>query len=307
MQPLKGIFFKLGAVFLFVTMFSMIKVTSDHVPAGQAVFFRAAFAIPVILVWLTVQGELRNGFKVVSPLGHFWRGVIGTTAMALNFAALSLLPLPEITAIGFAAPLLIVVFAIFLLKENVGIIRLSAVGVGLLGVLIIIEPRLTLFSDGPFSKSEAIGVGMVLTGAAFAALAQIQIRKLVQFERTSAIVFYFSLTSTLLALLTAPFGWVALTPAETVLLMSTGIIGGIGQIFLTSSYRYAPASVVAPFDYAAMIFALLIGYFIFDEVPSQQMLIGSSVVVAAGVFIILREAQLGFKRGKARSLKSPQG
>lgn len=89
--------------------------------------------------------------------------------------------------------------------------------------------------------------------------------------------------------------------------MSTGIIGGIGQIFLTSSYRYAPASVVAPFDYAAMIFALLIGYFIFDEVPSQQMLIGSSVVVAAGVFIILREAQLGLKRGKARSLKSPQG
>ncbi len=307
MQPVKGIFFKLGAVFLFVTMFSMIKATSDHVPAGQAVFFRAAFAIPVILIWLTVQGELRNGFKVVSPSGHFWRGVIGTTAMACNFAALSLLPLPEVTAIGFAAPLLIVVFAIFMLNETVGIVRLSAVGVGLIGVVIIIEPRLTLFSSGPFSKSEAIGVALVLIGAAFAALAQIHIRKLVQFERTSAIVFFFSLTSTLLSLLTIPFGWVALDSTELVLLVLAGFLGGIGQIFLTTSYRFAPASVVAPFDYAAMIFALAIGYFIFDEVPTSQMLVGSSVVIAAGVFIILREAHLGLERGRARSLKSPQG
>lgn len=307
MQPVKGIIFKLGAVFLFVTMFSLIKATSDHVPAGQAVFFRSAFAIPIIVIWLMMRGELRQGFKVVSPIGHFWRGVIGTTAMACNFAALSFLPLPEITAIGFAAPLLIVVFAIFLLGETVGVVRLSAVGVGLLGVLIIIEPRLTLFSSGPFSMNDAMGVGLVLTGAAFAALAQIQIRKLVQFERTSAIVFFFSLTSTLLSLLTIPFGWVALSSHEVVLLVLAGLIGGVGQIFLTSSYRYAPASVVAPFDYAAMIFALTIGYFYFDEVPTAQMLVGASVVIAAGVFIILREAHLGLERGRARSLKSPQG
>lgn len=307
MQPVKGIIFKLGAVFLFVTMFSLIKATSDHVPAGQAVFFRSAFAIPVIVIWLMMRGELRQGFKVVSPIGHFWRGVIGTTAMACSFAALSFLPLPEITAIGFAAPLLIVVFAIFLLGETVGVVRLSAVGVGLLGVLIIIEPRLTLFSNGPFSMNDAMGVGLVLTGAAFAALAQIQIRKLVQFERTSAIVFFFSLTSTLLSLLTIPFGWVALSSHEVALLVLAGLIGGVGQIFLTSSYRFAPASVVAPFDYAAMIFALAIGYFYFDEVPTAQMLVGSSVVIAAGVFIILREAHLGLERGRARSLKSPQG
>ena len=307
MQPLRGIILKLCSVVLFITMASLIKVTADHVPPGQAVFFRSFFAMPVILVWLWMRHDLHTGLRVKSPLGHFWRGFVGTAAMGLGFAGLGLLPLPEVTAIGYAAPLLVVVFAAMFLNEEVRAFRLFAVALGLVGVLVVLAPRLTLLSGPTVDTSAAFGAMLVLMGAVCAALAQIYVRKLVQTEQTSAIVFFFSLTATGLSLLTLPFGWVVPQPFEACLLVAAGLLGGLGQIFLTSAYRFADASVVAPFDYASMLFAILIGYFIFDEVPTYQMLIGAGLVMLAGVMIIWREHSLGLKREKARSGMTPQG
>ena len=130
---------------------------------------------------------------------------------------------------------------------------------------------------------------------------------MLQFEQTSAIVFFFSLTSTLLSLLTIPFGWVVPTGTEAMLLVTAGLLGGMGQIFLTSAYRYADASVVAPFDYASMLAAIGIGYFFFAEVPTGQMLAGAGLVVFAGVLIIWREHRLGLERRRARKSITPQG
>lgn len=307
MNPSKGIALKLCAVFLFIVMAALIKATADNIPPGQAVFFRSLFAMPVIFVWLAILGEMRTGLRVQSPMGHVWRGVVGTTAMGLMFAGLGLLPLPEVTAIGYAAPLLVVIFAAMFLDEKVGIYRIGAVVLGLVGVLIVLAPRLTSLSGPTVETGQAIGAVLVLVGAACAALAQIYIRKLVQTEQTSAIVFYFSLTSTSLSLFTLPFGWSIPGGTETILLICAGVLGGLGQIFLTSSYKFADASVIAPFDYASMLFAIAIGYFIFDEVPTVQMLLGGGLVVLAGLIIILRERQLGLKRGRARALKTPQG
>ena len=104
MQPFRAISLKLFSVMVFITMISMIKATADTVPPGQAVFFRSAFAIPVICGWLMMRGELRTGLRAISPLGHLWRGLIGTTAMGLMFASLGYLPLPEVTALSYAAP-----------------------------------------------------------------------------------------------------------------------------------------------------------------------------------------------------------
>jgi len=117
---------------------------------------------------------------------------------------------------------------------------------------------------------------LVLGGAVFAALAQVFVRKLVQTEKTPAIVFYFSLTATALSLITVPFGWVWPAPFELALLVGAGLLGGIGQILLTSSYREADASLVAPFDYASMLFALAIGWFVFSEMPTLTMLLGAA-------------------------------
>lgn len=307
MNPLKGIALKLCAVLLFIVMSAMIKATSDHVPPGQAVFFRSFFAIPVILIWLWWRHDLSTGLKVQSPMGHFWRGVVGTTAMGLGFAALGLLPLPEVTALGYTTPLLVVIFAAMFLDERVGIFRISAVALGMAGVFIVLAPRLTTLSGPTVETAQAVGAVLVLMSATCAALAQIYIRKLVRTEQTSAIVFYFSLTATLLSLLTIPFGWVMPNLLEVGLLVLAGLIGGTAQIFLTSSYRFADASVIAPFDYASMLFALVIGYVIFDEVPTETMLLGATLVISAGIIIILRERQLGLKRGQARAIKTPQG
>ena len=307
MSPLKGIALKLIAVMLFIVMSSLIKAVSDTVPPGQAVFFRSFFAMPVIFAWLALRGELRTGLKVQSRMGHFWRGVVGTTAMGLMFAGLGLLPLPEVTALGYTAPLLVVIFAAMFLDEKVGVFRIGAVALGLVGVLIVLAPRLTTISGPTVETAQAVGAVLVLMGATCAALAQIYIRKLVQTEQTSAIVFYFSLTSTLLSLLTVPFGWVVPGGTETVMLVLAGLLGGMAQIFLTSSFRFADASVIAPFDYASMLFAILIGYFVFSEVPTPQILLGAALIILAGIIIILRERQLGLQRERARAVKTPSG
>ena len=307
MQPLKGIAYKITAIALFSVMAALIKATADVVPAGEAVFFRSFFALFVIFVWLLLRGEMPQGLRVNNAMGHVWRGVIGTTAMAMNFAALGLLPLPEVTAIGFAAPLLTVIFAAMFLGEEVRAFRLTAVAIGLIGVTVVLWPRLTIFDSNQASAMATIGVMLVLGSAVFRALAQIHIRKLVQTDQTSAIVFYFSLTASGLSLLTIPFGWVVPTLEQASLLIAAGLIGGVAQIMLTSCYRFAPASVVAPFDYVAILFAILIGYVWFSEIPTSQMLLGSAIVIAAGILIIWRERQLGLQRGKARPGVTPQG
>ena len=306
MRPLRGIALKLASVMVFIVMASLIKSTAQHVPAGQAVFFRSFFAIPVIMAWLAWRHELRTGLKTVQPLGHVWRGVVGTLAMGLGFAGLGYLPLPEVTAIGYAAPLLTVVFAAMFLGEEVRAFRISAVILGMIGVLIVLAPRLSI-DPGSAGVAEALGAMLVLGGAVFAALAQVFVRKLVMTEQTSAIVFWFSVTATVMSLATLPFGWVWPTPGEAAILAGAGLLGGLGQILLTSSYREADASLVAPFDYASMIFALGIGYFVFAEVPSWTMLGGAALVITAGILIIWRERRLGLERARGRKAMTPQG
>lgn len=307
MRPLRGITYKVISVLIFIAMQALIKATSDHVPAGQAVFFRSFFAIPVIVVWLVFTRELSSGFYTSNPFGHFWRGLMGTLAMGLGFAGLAYLPLPEVTAIGYAAPLLTVILAAMFLGEDVRFFRMAAVGLGMIGVLIVVYPRLTVFEGGALGYAAAFGAMVVLGGALFSALAQVFVRKLVLAEKTATIVFWFSVTASLLSLLTIPFGWVWPTPGEAALLVTAGLMGGVGQIFLTSSYREADASLVAPFEYASMIFALGIGWFIFEEVPSWTMLGGAALVVTAGLLIIWRERQLGLARARQRKAMTPQG
>lgn len=307
MNPARAIGLKLASVALFVAMSALIKASSAHVPPGEAVFFRSFFAIPVIVVWLVWQGKLSVGLRTQNPMGHLWRGLVGGTAMGLMFAGLGLLPLPEVTAIGYAAPLLVVIFAAMFLGERVRLFRLTAVALGLLGVLIVLSPRLSAFGSDEMDAREALGAMVVLGGATCAALAQVFVRKLVQTEHTAAIVFWFSVTASVLSLLTLPFGWVVPTPAEATMLVIAGLLGGLAQICLTSAYRFAEAAVVAPFDYASMLLALIVGYVVFDEAPTQVMLAGASLVIAAGVLIIWRERQLGLERGRARRGMTPQG
>ena len=141
---------------------------------------------------------------------------------------------------------------------------------------------------------------VTLGGAVFAALAQVQVRKLIATEGTPAIVFWFSISSAMLSLLTLPWGWAWPSVTGAVMLVCAGLLGGLGQILLTSSYRYADASVVAPFEYSSMLLALIVGFVVFGERPSLTILGGAAIIIAAGVLIILRERQLGIERSRQR-------
>jgi drug/metabolite transporter (DMT)-like permease len=126
-------------------------------------------------------------------------------------------------------------------------------------------------------------------------------------ERTPTIVFYFSVFTSLAALLTLPFGWPLPSLTQATLLVSAGLLGGIAQIFLTESYRHGDASTIAPFEYTSILFGLVIAYYLFDELLTPVMLVGVAIVVAAGMFIIFREHRLGLERERARKVATPQG
>lgn len=303
-RPVLAVALKLSAVFLITVMAGLIKATSDAVPPGEAVFFRSFFAIPVIVVWLALRGQLREGLIARHPMRHVRRGVLGTTAMGLTFAGLGMLPLPEVTAIGYATPIFTVILAALLLGERIRLIRISAVLLGLVGVLIMIWPRLG--GGAGLEDTAALGAVLILIATMARALVQIQIRQLVQTEHTAAIVFYFSATASVLSLMTLPFGWAVPDGHTVLLLIGAGVIGGVAQMLITSSYRFGSASMLAPYDYASMIFAILIGYFWFGELPTVVMLIGAALVIAGNILVIWREHQLGMERARARSVSDPK-
>ncbi|WP_420959924.1 DMT family transporter [Brucella sp. IR073] len=286
-----GIGFKVASVCIFVAMSSLLK-GADGIPVGQLVFFRSFFAIFPIVAYLAFTHQLKGVFRTNERFSHVWRGLVGVSSMSFSFFALTKLPLPEAIALNYAAPLFVVVFSAILLHEAVRIYRWSAVVIGLLGVLVILWPRMTVLTSGEIGVDETLGALAALTGAGLSAIAMLLVRRLVQTERTPTIVIYFSLTSTIMALFSLPFGWVMPTPAQAAMLVGAGFAGGVAQIFLTQCYRYAEMSTIAPFEYTSMLLGLAIGYLIFGEVPTMQMIVGSTIVIGAGIFIIYREHRL---------------
>ena len=296
---IRGILLKVTAVSIFTVMMALIKATALEVPTGQQVFFRAFFSLLVVIGWLMARGDFFNALRTSNIFGHMWRGLAGAAAMSLRFFALGVLTFPEVAALGFTTPLILTVLAALILGETVRAFRLTTVALGFVGVLIVLWPTFDI--NGDRSTLELIGAGAILGSAALAALAQIFVRRLVATEGTVQIVFYFSLLITLLSLLSLPFGWVLPSFDATMMLMTAGLIGGVGQICLTAAYRNAPASVVAPFDYTSMLLALVIAYFWFAEVPTSWTILGASVIIASGVVIIYREQRLGRRRNLAQS------
>ncbi|HEY4193261.1 MAG TPA: DMT family transporter [Mesorhizobium sp.] len=295
---------KVLSVAIFVAMSSFIKAAGE-VPAGQIVFYRSFFAIFPILFFLGCRRQLRTAFVTERALGHVARGLIGVCAMGLTFFALTRLPLPDAITLNYAQPLLVVVFSSLFLGEAIRFYRWSAVMVGLVGVIIISWPELTLLTSGSaLGDQEVLGVMAAFGGAGCSAVAAVLVRNLVHSEKTATIVLWFSIVASVVALFSLPFGWLMLTPMQTVFLVAAGFCGGVAQIFMTSAYRHAEVSTVAPFEYTSMILAIAVGYFFFGDVPTLYMLVGGLIVVGAGLFIILRERQLGLERTKASKAAS---
>ncbi len=303
-RPFLGIALKVASTIVFTVMATLIKLASARYPIGELTFFRSFFALIPVFVWVGFRGQFPSVFFTMNLGQHLIRSVAGALAMFCGFTALSLLPIADATAIGYASPLLTIVFAVFLLGEKVHIYRWSAVGVGLCGVLVILSDY-AIPGEGPGKGHSLVGAGFSIASAVIGALAATQVRSLVRYEGAATIVVYFSLFTALFSLVTLPFGWVMPGPADFALLVFAGIFGGLGQVFLTQCYRFGDASLIAPFDYTSMLWALIASVFVFSTWPSHIVLTGAGIVIAAGLFVIWREHRLGIERARSRRAQTP--
>ena len=291
-KPLAGIALKVGATFVFTIMAVVARGLSKDIPVGEVVFFRSAFAFAPLLGWMAMHGIGFSTLRTAHPWMHARRALTGVCAMFSYFTALIYLPVADLTAIGFASPLIVVILAATVLGEVVRAYRWSAVGVGFVGVMIMISPHLS----GDFGQGSSFGVALGLANAVFVAFTMIFIRMMSGSEPALTIAFYFQFACACVSGLTLLFMWVTPTGSQLVLLVSLGILGGIGQLLMTNSYRFADASTLANFDYAAMIWAIFFGWLIFSELPPSEVFLGAIVVIGSGLFIAWREQRLGLAR-----------
>lgn len=290
------------AVGIFTLMSAIIKWLGSEIPPNQIAFARNLFAFLPLIFLLHQAGGLA-ALKTRRPGAHATRSIVGVTAMLLNFSALTLLPLATAVAFTYAAPIFTTILAALLLREDVRIFRWAAVAVGFVGILVMLQPAgMTLLSaDTPVDTRYLLGVTCGLAGALFLSSAMISIRSMTATESSLSIVFYFTAAGALITGLTLPFAYVMPSLEQAIGLVAIGILGGLGQMALTASYRKAPASAAAPFDYTGLIWAMALGYGLFGEIPSGQILTGAAIVIGAGLFILYRENRRRVERAAPKT------
>lgn len=278
-----GIGFMLVAVSLFSVLNVLVKTLAAGYPVAEVAFFRNLFALPLICLMVAMGGgwdQLRT-----RRLGaHLWRSAIGVTCMLLLFLAFDLLPLADAVAYSFAAPLFVTALSVPLLGERVGLHRWGAVVVGFVGVLLMLRPGGEVLNLGALAA---------LAAALCQALAMVAIRQLTRTEAPLVTVFYFTVFSTLLTGLLLPLGWRTPLGWDLALAVSLGVVGGIAQYCLTRAHALAPAALVAPFNYMALLWSVLFGFVIWGDVPEPLTMAGAAVVMASGLFILYRESRRG--------------
>ena len=275
---------QLGFLYMFMSIcaFSLMDVIvkwSVDYPIGQVLFFRGFFGI--IFYFFVIPRERFHNFYITKRAGlHFLRCFSGLIALVAIFIALRKLPLATVVSISFAAPIFTTIFSIFLLGEKVGVFRWLAVIIGFIGILIITEPGITdLNIYYIFPIIFCLGLSYVA----------ITIRQLSTTEPVWLISFYFSLSITLLSFLTIPQGWVMPHFKDFILLSMVGVFGGVANLWLSQSYKYSEVSLVTPLKYLALLFAIIFGYFIWNEVPTFKTLIGAFLVIISTLIIFRRE------------------
>lgn len=284
-RPILGIVLKLASVVLFSGMTVCVKFLGQAIPIGQTIFVRGLISAAVLALIAWRSGALHL-LKTDNWRSHALRSVSGTVSMFCLFAAVTMIPLADVTAITFTSPLFLTVLAMFFLGERIHRFRWTALAIGFLGVLIMIGPHVT------FAEGTSLGALVALGAAMFSAVAMIFLRRMSGDEHAITITFYFSLTFTVCAALTALQGWPSPTPTQWLFIVLAGLFGVFGQLLLSYSYRYAEASTIAPLDYTTLVWAVLLGYVFFDEIPLLSVWIGAPLVIGAGMIILWREYYL---------------
>jgi drug/metabolite transporter (DMT)-like permease len=282
---------------LLAIMFALVKLAATRgVNLVETLFYRQ-IGSALCAVGLVAAGP---GFKSLRSRrvgAHVGRMALGMTAMALNFLAMIMLPLAEATAIGFSVPIFATVLAALVLGEPTGKWRWGAVAAGFLGVLLIVQPG---SGDVPL-----LGASIALVAALITASVTVVIRRLGKTERASTTVFWFAVSS--LAPLSVLMLWFARShdPMTWAVLAGVALAGGLAQLTLTGSLRLAPVALVMPMDYTSLLWAVMLGAWIFAEMPTPWIWVGAPIIIASGLVIVWREQRLARRAALAAATASP--
>jgi drug/metabolite transporter (DMT)-like permease len=283
-NPTLGIATFVGNLILMVFISAGVRtlVVRDY-PLAEILLFRYLFACGFF--WIILLSTIGlPGLATKRYFDHFFRSTVGILSLGMFYFAVTKIPLADATAIAYAAPIFISVLAIFLLGEKIGVQRWVAVVAGFIGVLLIARPVGTSLNFGVVAA-----VASAFTGA----LVAIWLRKLSSSEKPVAIGTYYNSLGSLICLFwVVSTGWLVPHQDDFILLTGFGLMCGIQQWCLTISFRYAEASLLAPFEYLAMVFAAIAGFLLWDEVPVLMTWIGAAVIAASGLFIFMRRQKL---------------
>jgi len=277
----------IAGVAAFAVMDALIKWLTADYPVPQIVALRSWFGLPLLAILALHEGGFRS-LKTRRPLVHIGRYGLVLILSFSFFWALSQMKLVDAIAISFAAPIFITALSVPLLKEPVGLHRWIAVGIGFCGVLIILRPGMGVFQWATL---------VVLVSVIAYALIMITTRAFKSTESTAALMLYPQLGISLTGIVIAPLVWVTPGLGDLGLFALAGLFGSIGVMCLTHAFRLAPVASISPFEYTALIWATLLGFLLWDELPDRYTLIGAGIVIASGLYIIYRET---IKVGRAR-------
>ncbi|MEM8787094.1 MAG: DMT family transporter [Pseudomonadota bacterium] len=273
---------------LFAGMLICVKAVSDAIPLGEIVFFRSAFALLPLIVFLWLRGEFPQGLATKRPFGHVLRASFGACALFASFAAVARLNVAEAILLAQLAPILMAIAAVGLLRERLTIWRVAGLALGFAGVVVMVWPELGGGGAGNSVGAGAsagdgarlAGISLGLLSAGLTALALIMVRSLNRTESPGAIALYFVIASMAGALVTLPWGWVMPGGWALVLLVSAGLVGGFAHIAMTLAFRYAEASRLAPFEYVALLWPVLADLLIFRLPMTTSFLVAMPLVLS---------------------------
>ena len=276
-----GIAYAVAGMLLMSVMDTIVKWLSTGYPVSEIVLFRNVFGLLPLLVALALTGGPKS-LRSPQPLLMILRALFALGAGFMFFAALRTIPLADAFALAFTGPLFITALSVPLLREKVGIHRWSAVIVGFIGTLVILRPAGQTFDPAAF----------LVIGAAFCyAMVMILTRRLAPRNTTLSMMIWAAAISILISGALVPFEWVTPSPLDFALLALMGLVGSAGMFLIGQGYRYAPAAVIAPFDYSILLWGVLFGWILWQELPDRLVWLGAAIVVASGIYIVRRETR----------------
>jgi drug/metabolite transporter (DMT)-like permease len=298
---LAGAGLRLLAAFLITAMSAVVHAVSGEVSLGQIIFWRSAVALVPICAYMALRGEFPRAMRSARPWLHATRGLFGAASMAMSFLSLAYLPVANAEALAYLAPVLTVPLAALALREKTGPLVWIATAAGFGGVLAMLWSALEAPGEGA-----QIGVVAGLGFAVTTAFVRVHIKTMTVTEGAATIAFWFAVTSALVGLATLPFGWEMPGGRTILLLILTGLLGGLAHIAGTEAIARAPVSVLAPYDFTGMIWALGFDLLLFQIVPDGFGMLGVAAIMVAALLVSLPRRAPGLHRASVAGSR-PEG